>query len=59
MPYRSAAGNSDEMSDDQCAFDGQYVLCVVGDLRSIPPAEINADQESLYPHYKTMLNLEH
>ena len=41
-------------SGDQCAYDGQCVLCVVGDRRSIPGWK---KWESSYPHYTIVLNL--
>ena len=36
MSYQSVVGNIDEMSNDQCVYDRQCMLRVVGGCRSVP-----------------------
>ena len=58
MPYQNIAKNSNEMSSNQCAYDGQCILRVIsGRCFEKHPAEKYTERESSYPHYTAVLNL--
>ena len=58
MPYQNIAKNSNEMSSNQCAYDGQCILRVIGGrCFEKHAAEKYTERESSYPHYTAVLNL--